>query len=397
MQERGIGGGSDLDVGCAAYFSQMSAYEGNSIVRVRLGFVGSVSDVYVFVSKSLDGEPLYTERAYGMAEGWNEITLAEPVELDGDPLYVGYTCTVPGGEYSIGYSTLPQTENAFFLDAGDGNGFQDVSDTYSPVSIEVVVSGSNFTVNGAAVTHVQHAFVAASSTDGIPQVVTIANEGAEPISSLQVAYRIGEDEGVAEFDGLNIARYGEGDITVNLPMQEGEGEYDVAYEVTAVNGEANEADGKYEAAKRVHVVSQSMPRMVVCEEFTGNLCGYCPQGIVAIEDLNERYPDKFVAVVVHYYNSNDPMYFPEYGSQLVGSLGNIKAPYFIFNRSSYTDSAYPEGGTASGHNLLEDVVTSELEELTCGSVDISTDREAVSGNSVDVTVETTFNVGMERS
>ena len=50
---------------------------------------------------------------------------------------------------------------------------------------------------------------------------------------------------------------------------------------------------------------------VIIEESTGGWCGFCPRGILAMEKMNEKYPDTFIGIAVHnrdvmqnnYYNT----------------------------------------------------------------------------------------------
>ena len=51
------------------------------------------------------------------------------------------------------------------------------------------------------------------------------------------------------------------------------------------------------------------PRKIVMEKATGTWCGYCPNGIVTFERMQERYPDNFIGIAVH----SDEMY-PSDGS-----------------------------------------------------------------------------------
>lgn len=54
----------------------------------------------------------------------------------------------------------------------------------------------------------------------------------------------------------------------------------------------------------------SYPRKIVMEEAAGTWCGYCPRGMVAIENMYKRYPDNFIAIAIH---GGDEMY-PQGGS-----------------------------------------------------------------------------------
>lgn len=68
---------------------------------------------------------------------------------------------------------------------------------------------------------------------------------------------------------------------------------------------------------------------VVTEEGTGTWCGYCVQGIAAIEDMNEKYPNNFIAISLH---SDDPMEEPNYNNAYKSANGVTGYPTSIVNR-----------------------------------------------------------------
>jgi len=70
-------------------------------------------------------------------------------------------------------------------------------------------------------------------------------------------------------------------------------------------------------------------RNSVMEVATGTLCGWCPLGIVAVEQLKEQLPeDEFIPIKVHYYYNNDPMCVQEY----VTSHNAIGLPSYHLDR-----------------------------------------------------------------
>ncbi len=64
-------------------------------------------------------------------------------------------------------------------------------------------------------------------------------------------------------------------------------------------------------------------RKIVVEEGTGMWCVYCPEGIVAMEELAKKYPDSFIGIVVHYddplevHHYWEDLYFPRYPSAYI--------------------------------------------------------------------------------
>lgn len=58
-----------------------------------------------------------------------------------------------------------------------------------------------------------------------------------------------------------------------------------------------------DTARTTHDVT-AFYHKIVAEEGTGTWCGYCVRGIVALEEMNKKYPDNFIGIAIH---SGDPM------------------------------------------------------------------------------------------
>lgn len=65
------------------------------------------------------------------------------------------------------------------------------------------------------------------------------------------------------------------------------------------------------------LAAESYPRRMVMEEATATWCGWCPQGIVAIDGLKRDFPDNFLAIAIH-GNGDKMAYVDEYGLQVSG-------------------------------------------------------------------------------
>lgn len=63
------------------------------------------------------------------------------------------------------------------------------------------------------------------------------------------------------------------------------------------------------------LAAESYPRRMVMEEATATWCGWCPQGIVAIDGLKRDFPDNFLAIAIH-GNGDKMAYVDEYGLQV---------------------------------------------------------------------------------
>lgn len=69
----------------------------------------------------------------------------------------------------------------------------------------------------------------------------------------------------------------------------------------------------------------------VVEEGTGAWCGWCPLGMLAIENLQESYPDNFLAIAVH---NDDPLTVAQYDQSLA-------FPNFPMGEVNRRFAAYP--------------------------------------------------------
>lgn len=94
---------------------------------------------------------------------------------------------------------------------------------------------------------------------------------------------------------------------------------------------------------------------VVIEEGTGQWCGWCPTGIIAMEYLKEQYPDQFIGIAVH---NGDVMTVTEYDR----GLGFSAFPAGIANRSV---SCQPMTATyeLTGAGTFHDTFLAELDKL----------------------------------
>lgn len=63
------------------------------------------------------------------------------------------------------------------------------------------------------------------------------------------------------------------------------------------------------------LAAENYPRRMVMEEATATWCGWCPQGIVAIDGLKRDFPDNFLAIAIH-GNGDKMAYVDEYGLQV---------------------------------------------------------------------------------
>ena len=109
---------------------------------------------------------------------------------------------------------------------------------------------------------------------------------------------------------------------------------------------------------------QKFHKNIVVEEATGMWCTYCPSGIVAMERLEEKYPDTFIGLALHY---NDQLAVDDYVMDLSFPSG---FPTGWINRRYYTDPMVEieENGVKKYTMLNGGFETYYLEEMALPAV-----------------------------
>lgn len=81
--------------------------------------------------------------------------------------------------------------------------------------------------------------------------------------------------------------------------------------ITKVNDKEDSNPADNSLIVTTSVVSQFVAKKVVFEEGTGTWCGWCPRGMVALDQVNQEYPDDQISIAIH---NGDPMAFSEYNA-----------------------------------------------------------------------------------
>lgn len=138
--------------------------------------------------------------------------------------------------------------------------------------------------------------------------VTIKNAGKTPITSAEINWNDGTDH-VATVN-VNIPVGGSKPVLHPATISYSDvAQKDINVTITKVNGEVDPIPDNNTRSTSIVVLSQVIPKKVFFEEGTGTWCGWCPRGMVALEKVNEDYPNDQVSIAVH---NQDPMMVTEY-------------------------------------------------------------------------------------
>lgn len=266
---------------------------------------------------------------------------------------------------------------------------------------------------------VRIAFVNVSEGSDVLAIDDIAVVGSAGLANLQVhpgEFTLGQEE--ISFGGIVTATSPEMVNTLkinfhvddstftaeyfNLGLSEGESyEFQIPEKVAAAYGETvpftveAEVNGvRYDDMQLSTTLLAFLPeKRVVVEEATGMWCGYCPEGIVAMETMQERYPDKFIGIAVHV---DDKMTVEGYGNVMSFPSG---APTAWIDRADYCESLLTPVTVEGKHTYttlrggLESMYLDRMARQALADVDILVaENGEEQGRGVDVSVKSRFAV-----
>ena len=151
---------------------------------------------------------------------------------------------------------------------------------------------------------------------------TVTSLGADLVTSIDVTWNDGSGANSATFP-VNL-NYGDTyDFTHTTPLDAAAG---TAYSLDVCVVAAGDAVVNNDCMQTtVSAVSALVPKITVGEEKTGEWCGWCPRGAVALADMSLSNPSDFIGIAVH---NGDAMAVSSYD----GNIGN------------YVPGGYPGGG-----------------------------------------------------
>lgn len=369
----GIGAASSATWTAAIKMPQslVETYAGSSISAVRFAVYGNkqpVTNCSYFVTNDIT--KIQNPISVGtLSLGWHEYQLAEPVTIEaGQELYIGYTCT---GVYPIALVDGVGAEGTCV--AGSGSDFNDYGtiDGYEWVlGIQAQLSNEHFP---ATLLWQAPKEVKVESGKDCQLAFDIQTVTPTAITSFDAELRVNDEVVSTKHVECELNEVG-AVTTVNfeLPAQ-AIGSYNYTVIVNSINGEPLLTP--MSAQGTLTVVKYLIIRKQVVEECTGTWCGWCVRGIVAMREMRQKYPDRFIGIAVH---GSDAYSTSSYNS--------------LLNRISGYPSAFINRSTSIGTNPSEMEAAFRAEDQTSnGEVKIVEARFTDSTHKkLDVKVQTRF-------
>lgn len=300
--------------------SKMMRYEGHTITKIRFAVKPGLENVSVWIRTSLANSSEVVQSVAEVHNGWNEVELNTPFDIDGGEIFIGYTGTQPEGVKAI-LSYGEGDENTSWL-AVDNQWDDYHADGVGILYIQAVAQGE-VRDRGAVVISLQPDKAFYSAEESMVLDGELENLSSTEIDGCVLGFFIDDQLQARQ----TISQMMQPDevlaFTQTLPLDAFvEGEHQLSVKV-AYTGEQMQTP--------FYVYESAFPRTLLLEHFTSLNCVNCPPVDRLIEEVVKERND--VAWVTHRVGYKDDEFTLEQSRPLTrfGVGGN---PYIMIDRTS---------------------------------------------------------------
>lgn len=322
--ETGVGFNTDaaLEVTAAIRLSEgmTNLLKGRRIYRLRVG-VTSDTEATVFL-RNADGINLQ-EIKRDLVLGWNEIVLETPWEIPEEKeIYIGYSCIQYPKEFVIAVANTAVKANGLFIGTENMSLVEYTGLGNLCLLAEVDGNESEFGYVGSlASVYASNPYLCEGAGESSEISLNFLNEGENNVSTIKLGRSFNNTElgdTVCSFK-RTLRANSIGEITFKVTPEE-TGKYVFTLKEM---GETPVAPSVKAADFSVYKSEDAVPRTVLMEEFTSQLCGNCPSGQRALHNAIKGYEDR-VAMVLHHSG-----YYPD-----AFSIAESEAYCYFYNSAS---------------------------------------------------------------
>lgn len=321
----------------------IKAYAGNQVTGFSVysptnsdGTKNTITQGRFFYTTDLNSEE-YTQNFTMPLTGFtlSNVSLDTPYTITGEEskLYFGYSFIIPvaNNMYYLPVDGQPNDyPGSLIFGYSDADGFPTQFDYTGAAEIgglcmSVKIEGESLPENMTWLKDVSLPSYLPLSGDGANVGFAVRNMAGNDMSSVEVTASVtGMPDIVQTFEFSPMPFGGSAALTLPGVKANEEAFVDFSLKVTKVNGEA--FDGSVNTLS-VPAYDEGYLKKVVVEDATGTWCGWCPGGIEALEYLKKTYPEKAIAIGVHY---GDEMEIDEYMPYIDAYVGGF--PNLTYNR-----------------------------------------------------------------
>ncbi len=357
--------------------SKAATLKGRQVSGVRTMLsTRKVNNMKIFLTKELGGTPV-AEASVSIAKNYRagnyvDLKFSSPVELDGSEFYIGYQLTLDeadGGKpclYDNSYDFAEGTSWAY----ADGSWIDVSTKGYGAPTLKFIVDGASSTPDVVVKPFSTTNYYKANESYGL--LGELYNFGNTEITSLTFTTQVGDAAPVThEYNNLSVNPNTSYQFYLENVKPENVGDMKLNVNVSSVNGgaDADASDNNQESS--IYVYPSNMKKRILIEKFTGQACGNCPDGDVAINAAVKGREDDFVVVAHHTYlsgSSGDAFAVNEsfsIGSWFFNS-SSAYAPAGMVNRAPYksglTTVVFGNGGGGLAEGLTPGIILQDKTE-----------------------------------
>lgn len=314
---------------------------GNRIEAIRIAFKSmDVKDIQLFITKDFAEEPILSQNATIKNTGWNYFALNNPYDIKDtdETFYIGCKLTMSG--YALHYEKVGAKNtmadwvylNEKWINLSGNNGLGEPCVN----TIQVMLSGgdySNETPQYDAEINKINSELYIKTKEDFPLGGVVRNNGIKTINSFDITYTIGEESDTQSFTAAipNGASY-----EFQLPDQNiaEDGIYIIQMSIGNINDrQTDENSENNQLSINVETANKFLKRdKILIDQFTGQQCGFCPQGHAAITEAIKDIEDK-VAWVAHYSYDEKGTFTITIHHTLASYFGVNSAPQCMIDRT----------------------------------------------------------------
>lgn len=369
-----------MSVGTLYTTEMAERFSGNKITSIYSAVGPGVQSATFWIKKSLNGENLWETTITDLTP--NKIFGLEcDYTIDDEAFILGYTIV---GNFTQGSLFFTENPGKLSMIAADENGsWMDYSSYGSAFFICETEGEAGLQPNDVAITDISLSDRAMPGTDNYI-VGQLTNYGSYPVVSFKTKVVIDYKEIINEHQVDTTLNRGTIEFSIPTTTPATHGRYLRDVQVIEVNGAADGYPSDNQVETQLLVLSESYPRKVVMEEFTGTWCGWCPRGMAAINKLQHDFPEDFIAIAVH---SGDNFEAETY-APVLGTIAGY--PYAFINRTIEAD---PYHGLSQEDYGIKDLIESVKALPTEAQIGVSS-KLSEDQKEIQITSYSKFNMSM---
>ena len=381
-----LGSGNAETFDCAILVPANHNLVGTSTIKAVRFYIPTVSNVSmtkVWISKELpssadQADYVQEVNVSSMSDGYNDIELTTPFEVNNQAIYVGYSFTIKQVEYCVTIGS-EYVANSCYVQSTSFT-WEDVP--YGALILHLLLDGGTYPTNYATVDNFEPAVVGLGQSVDVP--VKITNGGKDPITS--ISFTITSDgatsteEKTVETSAIPYAATAK----VKIPFEADAtiGTVTKTLTITKVNGNDNTASNNTATGNLTTIAElKTWDRNVLIEEFTTEKCVYCPDAAAGLHEFMTENPDlaKRTAAVCHHAGYGTDWLTIDASEQYTWFYngGGTYAPAFMYDRFDWGD-----GTPVVSRGNYKEYVEERLAETSYAGIDLIT---AFDGDKLNVT------------